>query len=463
MVLSTLQLVGCSSEKDADTKPDTTDQAKVPDQTDDTKPDEDTQSELEPYELHVVLSGNDQKDKPLVEEKMNELLKEKLNASIKLTFINASNWLQQTNLMIAGDEKIDLLWTSSFYGYSSVVARGQVIPIDDLLEKHGQDIVSVLGDDVLDACKIENKLYAVPSTRDMAADFGVIMRKDILEKHGIDISNVKTMEDLTPVLQAIKEKEPDIIPTGGHPGSSNTMVGLIAKGTFDILDDWFGVIRIKDDDMKVVNLYETPEYEEWLNIVRDWYVKGYISKDAATSTEGAFDQIRADRLCSVFYSFKPGIERQEEIRTGKPMVKISMTDPVATTSTVTVMMTSIAKTSRDTERAMMLLNLWFKDPNLVNLFDNGVEGVHYEKVSDNIIKYPDNVDAQSSGWISNNYTIGNNFLSYVWEGYDPDLWQKTDEFNKSAIKSPAYGFSFNSEPVKTQVAAVTNVMLEYIS
>ena len=57
--------------------------------------------------------------------------------------------------------------------------------------------------------------------------------------------------------------------------------------------------------------------------------------------------------------------------------------------------------------------------------------------------------------------LGNQFLSYIWNGDDPKLWEKMNAFNKSAVMSKALGFSFNAEPVKTEVAAVTNVQNQY--
>ena len=57
--------------------------------------------------------------------------------------------------------------------------------------------------------------------------------------------------------------------------------------------------------------------------------------------------------------------------------------------------------------------------------------------------------------------MGNSFLSYVFEGNNPDIWSEMEEFNKSAIKSKALGFNFDSSSVKTEVTAVTNVVAKY--
>ena len=422
-----------------------------------------TTKALDPYELQIVLPAAERQDTPLIEAEMNKITQAEINATVKFTFISFANWLQQTNLMIAGNDKIDILWTSSFFGFTAVAAQNQIIPLNELIEKHGADIVDVLGMDTLNSCRIGDDIYGVPSTRDMAADYGVIMRKDLVEKHNIDINAIKTMDDFTPVFQTLLEKEPGMVPTGGHSGS-NTMVGLIAKGTFDILDNWFGVIRYDDPAMKVVNLYETPEYKALCETVNAWYKAGYIAKDAATSTVSAWDEIKAGKQASVFYSFKPGSDIQEQARTGKPMVTISITKPMQATSNITVMMSSIARTTKDADRAMMMINLWYGNKAIVDLFTNGIEGTHYVKTNDKIITLPAGVESNNASWPTNNYLIGNNFMAYIWEGYPEDLYDQYEDFNgKDAVKSPALGFSYSADKVKTEVAAVNAILLEYRS
>ena len=111
---------------------------------------------------------------------------------------------------------------------------------------------------------------------------------------------------------------------------------------------------------------------------------------------------------------------------------------------------------------MKFLDLMYEDAELVNLLDWGIEGKHYVKVSDNVIKYPEGVTMLTNGYNLNmSWLFGNQFLSYVFEGEDPDIWQKMKEFNVQAIKSKAMGFTMNPESVKTEIAAVSNVIAQY--
>lgn len=159
---------------------------------------------------------------------------------------------------------------------------------------------------------------------------------------------------------------------------------------------------------------------------------------------------------------KPGYDAQESRASTYQMVTAQLLEPVATTLTITNLMWGIPQNSTDPERAMMLMNMLYTDKDLINLLDWGIEGKHYVKVSDNMIDFPAGVDAKNSGYyLGLSWVFGNQFLSYVFKGDDPDIWRKMAEFNKSAKKSRALGFNFNVESVKTEITAVTNVVNQY--
>jgi len=415
--------------------------------------------ELAPYEIIVAIPGTEQKDIQVVQDKISAITKEKINATVKFTTISYASWVQQTNLMLAANEKLDLLWTSSFYNYNAYVAKGQIIALDSLIEKFGKDINNKLGSDILAGAKIKGSLYAIPSVRDFAGNYGLILRKDLASKYKINLDNIKTINDITPALKTIKENEPNMISIATT--QSQTPVELFGQGIYDKMENWMGVLALDDSNMKLVNFYETKWYADTLNIMRDWYNAGYFSKDAATNKDAMANLVKADKLFSYGYAGKPGIDTQESRKSGKEMAYVALTPQISTTTNITGMMTSIAKSSKDPERAMMLLNLWFSDKNLVNAFDNGIEGTHFVKKSNNLISFPEGVNGGNTKYTPCNYLIGDNFLSDIWDGDDPQLWTKLDKFNKEAKKSKALGFTFDSEPVKTEVAAVTNVISQY--
>lgn len=393
-----------------------------------------------------------------VQAEINKITTEKINATVKLMPIDISAWAQQTNLLLAGNEPLDLLVTSSFFNYSSQVAKSQLLPLDDLLEKYGFGIKDTMEPSIYNGTKINGEIYGVPSIRDTAADYGMVMRKDLVDKHGIDLSKVKTFTDLEAVFQTIKDNEPGIIPLVQNT-QNQSVAYMMYAASIDPLGDSLGGLLMDDAEMKVINLFETQAFNDALALARKWYEAGYIMKDAATTQEVGNSLVKSGKAFGYFSNMKPGFEAQETKNNGTEMVGVRLTPPVTQSNGANGFMMSIARNSENPERAMQLMNLLYTDVEIINLLTNGIEGKHYVKNDDGSIRLPDGVT--DSGYLFNQWQVGNNFLSLVWQGTDKDIWEQTKAFNKAAVISPALGFSFDANPVKTEVAAATNVLNQF--
>ncbi|WP_256762217.1 ABC transporter substrate-binding protein [Cohnella sp. WQ 127256] len=412
------------------------------------------EKELE-LKLAFIGLGN-MKDVNLVQDEISKITKAKINATVKLMPIDIGAWVQQVNLMLAGNEPLDLLLTSSFFNFSSQVAKGQLLPIDELVAKYGPTIKDTMEPNIFNATKVGGKSYGVPSVRDTAADHGFAARKDLMDKYSLTFDNVKTYADLDPILKTIKDNEPGIYPIVQR-SQANTIASEIVRGYIDAMGDTPGVIMVNNQDLKVVNLYEQPMYKDALQLARRWYQAGYIMPDAATSQESNNSLMNAGKAFSYFANMKPGFEAQETIVNGHEIVAVRFVAPISTSDSSTGFMMSIPKNTQDADRAAQLLNLLYTDKDIANLIANGIEGKHYVSAGDNLIKAPEG----SSNYIFNQWEVGNNALTKVWEGTAPDIWEQTKAFNAASTFSKALGFSFDATPVKTEVAAVANVNNQY--
>lgn len=412
-----------------------------------------------PTELTVAfpIFAAQPKDMQLVEDAVNKIALEKINVKVKLLPISFSNWTQQTNLMFSSGEKLDLIPT--IYTYNLAVAQGQLIPLDELLEKYGQGIIAALDPAYLDAAKVKGVIYGVPTLHEMATVNGVTMRKDIVDKYQIDTSKLQSLEDLEEVLKTVKAGEPDMAPLLPSTVGVSILDNYI---TYDRLDNSLGVLTDFGNNLKVVDLYETEEYAKQLQLLRKWYKEGLILKDASTNQSNPSDLIKSGRGFANLLSAHPGALGQSVVGS-VPMETVAFSQPaLATTSQITNTMWGIAVNSKAPDKAMQFLNLMYSDKDIVNLLIWGIEGKHYVVKSGNVIDFPDGVDSGSSGYYLNmGWLFGNQFISYVWNGTDPDLWEKMKQFNQSAIKSKALGFTFDPTPVKTEVAAIGNVVAQY--
>ncbi len=416
----------------------------------------------EAYEITMAIPTfqTEPKDMALIQDAISKITKEKINATVKIMPIAFGNWQQQMNLMLSSGENLDLLVTFGAQGYATQAVTGKLAELDDLIEgESAAGIREALEPAFLNAPRIDGKLYGVPTVRDLASNFGYVMRKDLVDKYNININEIKTLDDVEKVLKTIKDNEPGLTPLA--PGGAGNNGLLTGYNAYDLLGDSIGVM-MDFNTLKVENLFETPLYADLLGKFRNWYKQGYVLRDAATNTVGANQLVKANKAFSYLGNMKPGFAAQESRAAGTEMVTVELLPATSSTSNVTGIMWSIAQNSKNKERAMMFLNMLYSDEEVVNLIDWGIEGKHYEKVSDTMIDFAAGVDATNSGYMPNwDWMTGNQFKSHIFKGNDENIWTQMASFNNESQKSKALGFNFNVDAVKTEYTAVTNVLNQF--
>jgi putative aldouronate transport system substrate-binding protein len=391
-----------------------------------------------------------------VEAAINTYLENKAGIRVKLLPMGIAEYAQKINLMLASpSEQLDLF---SFGGsqFEPMVSRGQIIPLDDLLASKGQGITQVVDTKYLTGGQVNGIQYGIPSLRDLANGLAFMITKEYVDKYKLDIPSIKRVEDLTPILAVIKQNEPNF-----YPLSMNTGFEVTQSINYDALSDNFGVL-MSDNPNRVVNLFETPQYRQRIELYHSWYQAGYISPDAAASIETALTVMTSGKACAHFTKNKPGQKSGHEVYYGKELEYVDFNLDIVTTQSVQTLMWGIAHNSKNPEKAMELCNLLFTDPVLINLINYGIEGEHYIKNSNGTISSPPGVTAMNSKYsLGMAWQLGNSYLAYPSEQESPDLAEQTKAFNDNAIVSPSLGFSFDSSRVLAQVSALTAISDQY--
>ena len=82
-------------------------------------------------------------DTQQVQDAINDITLQKINTQVTLLPISIGSWSQQINLMISGGDQLDLVPTF-FFGsgtFDFMRSSNQLMPLNDLLEEYGQDIL----------------------------------------------------------------------------------------------------------------------------------------------------------------------------------------------------------------------------------------------------------------------------------------------------------------------------------
>lgn len=346
--------------------------------------------------VHIAFdeSSGNMDDLELVIAKINESLRETLNIELAIDFISFGDNSMMEYLLKNPDA--DLICVSHI---KENATRGLLLPLDDLLEEEGQQILSSLSEEYLDLGKIEGTQYSLIRKIDMAQSIGICMRKDLIDKYQIDLSSIKTWDDYEKVLKIVTEGE-------NNSSSDTVLYGIVPDllNPFDTLGDNLGVLMSDEIPMKIVNYYETSEFREWITRVKKWGDLGYLytKKDLHYTNVSAkpflYQLMKEGMLFSYMVKYKPGIAIQESKLCETELVSIRMENPVMTTATASMKQWAIYSGSSHPKEAMRVLNLLYSDPEIINLLSWGIEGMHYEKNSDGTISYPQGKSESEIGY-----------------------------------------------------------------
>lgn len=405
-----------------------------------------------------------------VEAAVNAITEPKINVHVTLEPVSIGDYIQQLTLKVSSNEKLDALLTipAGSARFTSMVSQNQLQPLDALLQEYGQGILETVPDTYLKAGIVNGTTYGVPCYADKVDTFYYFMRKDIVDKYGIDAESIKSVADVEAVLKLIKEKEPDLVPV--VPGMTHdvlTKSNMFVYDTFDSAEtydnliDNMAIIMLDGDTTKVVNYYETEGFKKTVEVMKRWYDAGYVYKDTATNTEAGTDLILQNKGFSYFVG-SDGQFASINASCGHEMVAVPIEIVPTTTSLFTNWTWAIPTCATEEEAAMKFINLLFTDADLVNVLNFGIEGVHYEEKPDGTIGFPEGVTSDSSGYYLNaTWLFGNQFLSKVWEGNDPNSRQIALDKLENAVWSPAIGFTVDTAGLENEISALTNVVAEY--
>lgn len=413
-------------------------------------------SDKEPYTIKMMMFGDaDTEQCEAVSAAVSEITREKINADVELTRVGFGSYVTQLNLALSAGEELDLFCPFSL-SLITLANSGQIQPIGDLLNQYGQETVSAISAEDWKCVTVDGEIYAVPCNKDKASSLGFIMRKDILDEIGVGVDDIKDFDDFHDVLVKVKEAHPDMYPVVPDFAS------MWAYQNFDGLIDNFGCLDLSADpnSTTVVNIFESDLYREWAERLYQWTQEGLVMPDASSNSEARTSLVKSGKAFGGFSHLKAGFDEEQSVSSGYEMVSWEYEGALSRTTSV-YMGWCIGNNSGDPERAMALLNLMYNDPEISNLFINGIEGTHYEVKENGKIGYPEGKDATTVGYSRLGWGWPNEQISSVWESDADTVWTDLAEFNANATNSPAKGFIFDNISVMNEITACTNAFEKY--
>lgn len=395
--------------------------------------------------------GSAQSDLSRISDEVNKITMEEINAKIDMQIIDTSAYSEKMKMNMSSGVDFDICFTGFVNNYSDAVTNGGLMDITKIVKSTG--LYDIIPEYAWKAVTVDGKIYAVPNVQIMAMASALSIRKDIADKYNLDISSIKSVDDLEPFLEQVKNGEKDLYPYRPN-------YGVIPWYTAKYEEITSGIAFEKGADSAdgLVYIQDTPEYKHGAQQLWNWYQKGYIRKDALSIGDDSADY-NAGKYVVSGEVYKPGVEAALEAKMGIPYYVVPLEEPYMTRSRATSTMAAIGVNSKHAEKAVEFIKLLNTNSKLYNLISFGMEGIDYTKEADGRVTLKSDSGYNNLG---DSWKFGNTSNSLVLSSQDPDVWEQTTKVNEESEKSPLLGFVLDKNSnIKVQISNVATLTSEY--
>lgn len=390
-----------------------------------------------------------------VENELNERLKRDLNMRLELTYIPWSNYQQKLELALSTGEDYDLFWYGAPF-VSVYSTKGYIQPLDDLLQKYGEDLIKHIPDKNFNQNRIDGKLWAIPSQAFTSAGkfSSVMVRQDLLEMAGM--TEISAIADLELFFERMHDLDPNYYGYLETDRGHEMLWRELTDRNYSPLDERL-LFMIDEDTGEVLSYVESSLFREVAHLRESWVKKGIIDSNLVGNPSAKIDQENAGRLLFRVGAVSRAMENLQTAQNADPNARLreyylAKDKPkfITTPSNEAYMITSA---SENPERAMMFMNWILKSEDNYHFIIYGIEGKDYE-LEDGKIKL-----------------LTNDQLMYEW------MWRNKDYFippahveddiirdmlanDENSRISKLFGFHFNESSVKNEMAQVMAVYKE---
>ncbi|CAM4296997.1 extracellular solute-binding protein [Paenibacillus alkaliterrae] len=409
--------------------------------------------------VRYLLPGNAPEDLAAAVAGINKKLEaDGLQLTYEPIYIPWDVWDQKTNLMMSTGEEFEIIAIMHDLKSPNVlVGNGGIIPIDDLLEKHGPELKKMLPDWIWESAVINDKIYYVPNFWiDTAFSNGMVtMRSDLLEKNGLQPP--ATPDDLLTAAETIKKNWPEddknvFIKMLDEP--AHYLHNTYESFPFTVVDNMIYV----DQEGNVKSWIESEEFKNDVEYMRTAYERKLIHPDVLTvPTEVMSQEEKAGR-----YLYRPGdVSIDDQVRERFPGAEADiyyLGDKTQFRSYAIRNSNGISATSPHPEAGVQFLNWVYSSQENFDLVTNGIEGEHWKDTGKNLketLKFNKNGGSayELAVWL-----LGHVEMNRYPTNYDINFLTRRTTIADDAVNSITIGFNFDPTPVAAEYANVVAEM-----
>ena len=426
----------------------------------------------EPDEIVIALmclAPIDEAVSEHVEEKLNEMMLEKINVIADIQWYDAATYGTTVPMMLTSGEQLDVIMSTPVpgAGYQSYMAQNQLMDITEYIEEYGQDIKAVMGT-YLDATSKEGSIYGVGNMTCLYGGAKIYMSKTVLDELGLteQAEKIANWADYKAVLEQVVAQTDlnGVINCDAEGTTVSPQPYMIADFAtaypVDTLGDSYQYVYADPETDQVKCYFDNPDWLASIKVAKEFYDAGLIYKDAATAQEYADTLIKNGVGFSEVKSGEFGGDGAFVAAIGQDVLVVDIVDTTVTTYAFQKFGFGVPVTSEYPEAAVKFINLLYGDQEFVDTLTWGVEGVDWVKNADGMGTYPEGV-APESAYHTMDFLYGNRLLITPWEGDAVDIRDQQKAANEQVAPSKYLGFAVDTSEVANTIAACKTVVDQY--
>lgn len=494
MVLS-IVLAGCSKTAEtpaADETPATTEPAETTDNTETPEaPEETAEPALEQKTIQLMITGaGKQANSDKVWAAFNEQLQQYVpNTTVEFIDVSFDEYSEKFSQVLASGEGVDLAWTGWLINKPQNIADGNLMPLDDLLAEYGQGIVDILGENVVEIHRNadDGKLYYLPSWQGLVGDRrGWLVVTEIAELAGdtwIEDTEAalnkwrNNYSDNTEAFQAVLDQATKYLAAAKEAGKLGAGINtgrVFGWSMYNGTRSNPGVggseigIPFEDNTFTVIDGVASEHYKLYAKTMADWYKEGYIRSDIMSVDTSTLTMPKNGEITDTTYVFScdPYLtEADQDAATADAGMDMTYLPVEENASLILGGDTSYAipYCADEPERAMMVLNAIYSQPDLYNTLIYGIEGEDYTKNADGTIttSYVGASPTADDSYGIQRWIIGSCKNALINNGTDPNYYADLEALEATAQVNPFLNFTFDRTNVEGICASILNVYYEY--
>jgi putative aldouronate transport system substrate-binding protein len=319
-----------------------------------------------------------------------------------------------------------------------------------------------------DANRFNGKIYGIPLGVTQGWFDGFWIRQDLREKYGL--AKPKTLKDIEAFFYAVKKNEPQV-----HPFPFSTVQDFEFFGSIyqvqpqPAISPWGGSPVLVGDltsHPKALPVWGSPDWLPTAKMLRKWNTDGIIESNVMTLKhadqlplfqQGQYASLRMDSTGQNTKTVKPLFKNVPTAKL-EAVYPYEMSDPKPWSDFKQWNFLCVSKTSKNPTKVIALMD-WLSIRENHDLISYGIKGKHWTPVGDTAMTLP---EGQTYNFPTYELSM-RPALERLLADTDPldKQWYEYAANANNFTPSPLIGFTWNEQPVKTELAGINAVASEY--